>query len=136
EVLRLPLKEVWVIAHDLGDIATSTKIEALARAKNFSSAFQSAIKNTLDVYDICRQNRNQLVHFWTSGSDVSGGLQLYRMDRKSKKADYPGQQPFKSDLADIRRVAGDIKALASHMSALEARHQCDGARSAKLAIAK
>jgi hypothetical protein len=120
EVLGLPLKEVWVIAHDLGDIAISTKIEALARAKNFSSAFQSAIKNALDVYDICRQNRNQLVHFWASGSDVSGGLQLYRMGRKNKKADYTGPQPFKSDLADIRRVADDIKTLASHMSALEA----------------
>jgi hypothetical protein len=118
EVLGLPLQELWVIAHDLGDVAIFTKIEALARAKNFSSAFQSAIKNTLAVYNICRQNRNQLVHFWVSG--LSHDRQWYRMHRKRKKADYTGPQPFKSDLADIRRVADDIKTLASHMSALEA----------------
>src|SRR5262245_28212633 len=115
EMLGLPLKEVWVIAHDLGNIAICTKIKALARAKNFSSAFQSAIENTLEVYDICLQNRNQLVHFWTSG--LSGDRQLYR---KSKKADYTTPELFKSDLADIRRVAEDIKALAYQMSGLEA----------------
>ena len=115
EMLGLPLKEVWVIAHDLGNIAICTKIKSLARAKNFSSAFQSAIENTLEVYNICLQNRNQLVHFWTSS--LSGDLQLYR---KSKKADYTTPELFKSDLADIRRVAEDIKRLAYHMSALEA----------------
>jgi len=114
EVLGLPLKELWVIAHDLGQVAISTKIEALARAKNFSCATQSAIKNTLEVYDICRQNRNQLVHFWVSG--LSGDRQLYR---KSKKPEF-SVKVFKSDLADIRRVAEDIKALAYHMSALQA----------------
>jgi hypothetical protein len=96
EVLGLPLQELWVIAHDLGNVAISTKIEVLARAKNFSSEIQLAIKNALAVYDICRQNRNQLVHFWTSGSDLSGG-------RKSKKPDWRVPQRFKSDLADIRR---------------------------------
>jgi hypothetical protein len=117
EVLGLPLQELWVIAHDLGNVAISTKIEVLARAKNFSSEIQLAIKNAKAVYDICRQNRNQLVHFWTSGSDLSGGRQLYR---KSKKPDWRVPQRFKSDLADIRRVAEDIKALSYHMSKLEA----------------
>jgi hypothetical protein len=115
EMLGLPLKEVWAIAHDLGNIAMCTKIKALARAKNFPSAFQSAIENTLKVYDICLQNRNQLVHFWTSG--LSGDRQLYR---KSKKAGYATPELFKSDLADIRRVVEDIKVLAYHMSKLEA----------------
>jgi hypothetical protein len=115
EMLGLTLKEVWVIAHDLGDVAISTKIKALSRAKNFSPEFQSAIKNTLDVYDICRENRNQLVHFW--GIGLSGDRQLYR---KSKKPDFTVPEPFKSDLADIRRVAEDIKALAPHISSLEA----------------
>jgi hypothetical protein len=116
EVLGFPLQELWAIAHDLGQVAISTKIEALARAKNFSSQFQSAIKNTLAVYEICRQNRNQLVHFWFF-SGVRGDGHLYR---KSKKADYNPPVLFKSDLVDIRRVAEDIKALARHMAQLEA----------------
>jgi hypothetical protein len=116
EVLGLPLDQLWAIAYDLGQVAISTKIEALARAKEFSFEFQSAIKNTLAVYDICRQNRNQLVHFWFF-SGVSGDGQLYR---KSKKADYSPPAQFKNDLADIRRVAEDIKALARQMAQLEA----------------
>jgi hypothetical protein len=116
EVLGLPLEQVWAIAYDLGQVAISTKIKTLARAKKFSIQLQSAITNTLAVYEICRQNRNQLVHFWFF-SGVSGDGQLYR---KSKKADYSPPEQFKNDLADIRRVAEDIKALAHHMAQLEA----------------
>jgi hypothetical protein len=93
----------------LGNVAIPTKIEALAGAKNFPSEIQSAIKNALAVYDICRQNRNQLVHFWIDGN------QLFRT---SKRPDWRVPQRFKSDLADIRRVAEDIKALSHHMSRL------------------
>jgi hypothetical protein len=117
EMLGLPTKELWVIAHDLGNKAMSTKIKALARAKKFPFRLQSAIENTLEVFEICYQNRNQLVHFWVFGSDLSGGRELYR---KSKKADYITPELFNSDLADIRRVAEEMKALAYHVSALQA----------------
>jgi hypothetical protein len=68
------------------------------------------------VYEICRQNRNQLVHFWFF-SGVSGDGQLYR---KIKKADWNPPEQFKNELVDIRRVAEEIKALAYHMRQLEA----------------
>jgi hypothetical protein len=47
---------------------------------------------------------------------VSGDGQLYR---KSKKADWNPPEQFKNELADIRRVAEEIKALAYHMRQLE-----------------
>ena len=61
----------------------------------------------VEVYEICYQNRNQLVHFWVFGSDLSGGRELYR---KSKKADYIALLLTSASTSHMIRKAG----LASH----------------------
>jgi hypothetical protein len=115
EVLALPLPQLWALAHDLGDIAISTRIMALARAKKFDEAALSALENALAVYDVCRRNRNQLTHFWAMGG-IAGGRTLYH---RSKKPDDYFPDLFDSKLEDIRRVAEEIMALRDHLFQLE-----------------
>ena len=106
DISGLPLEQSWVHAHDLGDIALIERIKALVKIKSFHPDTESAITNTLDVYDICRRNRNQLTHF-----EVVGIFERTSIARRSKKPDSPQSETFPNDLEDIRRVADDIKRL-------------------------
>ncbi len=109
-VSKIPRREVWAMAHDLGDMAICSRIETFAAFRGYRDHGKVLIENVLEVYDLCRQNRNSIVHAWTraAGPDPS-------LARKSKKPDNPEPSPFPSTLTDIRRVADDIEALSTRL---------------------
>ena len=109
-VAKLPEMEAWAIAHDLGDIAICTRIAALLRVKGRPEAAQYAIGNVLAVYDVCRQNRNQLTHF-----GVAQFADNFTIGRKSKKPDSRKPGMFPSSIEHVRRVVDEIKALEERM---------------------
>jgi hypothetical protein len=105
-VSKLPRSDAWAMAHDLGDVAICTRVQVFATFRGYHPDAMALIENVLKVYDLCRQNRNSIVHAWTrtSGPDPS-------LARKSKKPDDPEATPFPSTLTDLRRVADDVKSL-------------------------
>lgn len=94
----------WIITRDMGDVTICEKIEAAAKISDLDAAEQDALSAILSLYNVNRENRNQLTHFVTI-FDVGRGP----FARKSKTSFQP--QPFPSSLADIRRVADDIMIL-------------------------
>jgi hypothetical protein len=105
-VLRLPRRDVWAIAYDLGDVAISRRIETLAAFKGYHRDGMALIANVLEVYNLCRQNRNSIIHAWTHGSGHDPPLA-----RKSKEPHDPQAIPFPSTLPDLRRVADELESL-------------------------
>lgn len=99
--------EAWALIYDLGDVAICGRIKTLLKFRNLA-AEAPLIENALEIYDICRQNRNSAMHAWTRGLSADGHIGLAR---KSKKADQIDPEPFPSSLDDLRRVAKDIEAL-------------------------
>jgi hypothetical protein len=115
EVAQVKEDEGWILAHNVGDIAISERILALAALHGFGSDAKSAIENALDYYDACRKNRNSLMHAWTRR--VSGELVLARKSKKMDRAD--DLEPFASALPDLRRVAEDLDTISRLLFALE-----------------
>lgn len=107
-ITGLPDQQAWILAHELGAIALMDRINALAaiKLKKRKDAVE-LIANTLDIYEICRRNRNQLTHF-SVGPAEKGDIQIRR---KSKAPDSMEPAPFPNDLKDIRRVARDVRRL-------------------------
>jgi hypothetical protein len=108
-VAGLSHREAWAIAFDMGNIALCQRIRVLAalRFKGRESDLLDLINNALDVYEICRMNRNQLTHFTAAGY-TNGPIELLRI---SKKPDAPDATAFAHSLKDIRRVARETKKL-------------------------
>jgi hypothetical protein len=109
-VSKIPRRDIWAMAHDLGDIAMCTRVKTFTVFRGYRDHGRALIENVLAVYDLCRQNRNSIVHAWTRFSGPNPPLA-----RKSKKADNPEPSPFPSDLSDIRRVAEDIEELRARL---------------------
>jgi hypothetical protein len=109
-ISKIPRREIWAMAHDLGDLAICTRIETFMVFRGYKDHGRALIENVLEVYDICRKNRNSIVHAWVraSGPDPS-------LARKSRKPDNSEPSPFPSSLADIRRVADDIEDLGNRL---------------------
>jgi hypothetical protein len=104
----------WIVAYDMGDISLSERISELLKAQPLEQESQQLILNLLEVYDACRQNRNTLTHF-----TISPGPRAYEgADFKFVRLKGPSPTPkeFPCDLADVRRVAFDIKTLSVYMS--------------------
>jgi hypothetical protein len=113
EVIGLPERDVWTLAHDLGDIAVVTRIKILAKRRYKDDPVTvRVIENALEVYDICRQNRNQLTHFDIAAGLGSDVLTLFRRSKNPETRDSP---PFPDSLNDIRRVGRDIRRLSGHL---------------------
>jgi hypothetical protein len=110
-LLKCSIDDAHALAHDLGDIALIRRIKALASSRIKNEKTLEAISNVLEVYDICRQNRNQLTHFsvrlvnWAT-PEATPGFELLR-----KRKDYRADIPFSNTIKDIRRVARDIRRL-------------------------
>jgi hypothetical protein len=99
--------EAWALVFDLGDVSISERIKSFLKIRGFDSE-APLIENALEVYNICRQNRNSVMHAWTRGITDDGHVGFAR---KSKAADNPDAEPFPSSLDDLRRVADEIKQL-------------------------
>lgn len=109
-VSKLPRRDVWAMVHDLGDVAMCTRVRTFALFRGYHPDAIALIENVLAVYDLCRQNRNSIVHAWTrsSGADPS-------LARKSKKPHDPESTPFPSELPDLRRVANETEWLSARL---------------------
>ena len=114
DLLRCPIEEAHVLAHELGDVALMTRIKVLAyrRIKN-DEQLLDAIANASQVYDVCRQNRNQLTHFGITlvPKDETPRAHMLGLARKTKSPEYQKNIPFPDRVKDLRRVARDIRRL-------------------------
>jgi hypothetical protein len=105
-------KRALILTHDLGDVTLSNKIRDLMEISDHQPHEREAIERALDVYEICRLNRNQLSHF-TPSHNQADELEMYR-----KKGPTLMEEQFPCDLATIRRVADEITHLTNHLSAI------------------
>lgn len=106
----------WIIGHDLGDMALSTRIREIMKRREHPDGVEPLLNNYLPNYDICRQNRNVLTHFTATvpkDADFASvdlkSVSFIRLKGVSAKADI-----FPSSLGDIRRVAAEIYGLCVH----------------------
>ena len=99
--------EAWALVHNLGTPLISERIRSLLKIRKFL-AEAPLIENALEVFNVCRQNRNALTHAWTRGIAADGQPSLAS---KSRKADNLDAEPFPSSLDDLRRVADEIESL-------------------------
>lgn len=99
--------EAWALVFDLGDVSISERIKSLLKIRGFTTE-APLIENALQVYDVCRRNRNSVMHAWTRGLTDDGHVGFAR---KSKAADSQDAEPFPSSLDDLRRVAEEIEHL-------------------------
>ena len=116
----LKIEEIHGLAHELGDIALMTRIKFVAHRIENDVPLIAAITNALEVYEVCRQNRNQLSHFDMALVPIGEGLQLrLGLTRRGKTPEYRRSIPFPDLIKDIRRVARDIRRLNTYLYRLE-----------------
>lgn len=99
--------EAWALVYNLSTPAISERIRSLLKIRNYVTE-APLIENALEVFNVCRQNRNSVTHAWTRGLSADGQLALAS---KSRKADNLDADPFPSSLDDLRRVADEIEGL-------------------------
>lgn len=105
-VVRLDPKVAWIISHGMGDVAMSERIKEICKLGPFDHGERAAIEHVLDVYDICRQNRNSLTHFKVNVSDEGEGI-LIRMKGPTMQP-----HPLPNSVGDFRRIAVELTQLA------------------------
>lgn len=116
-LLDRPEFEVVALAHEVNDIGLAVRIRALAVSRlRANTKLCDAIENLLDVFEVCRQNRNQLAHFYPV---LSGPTLIKRPDylpawdfqRRERNPFAVIKLPFPNATGDVRRVAKDIQRL-------------------------
>lgn len=95
----------WKFVYDLRDTAICERIKAFAADRDFDEPTAQAIKQALEAFDICRHNRNHLVHYSLGEREGRRGLTLYRVAQKPIRK----PEPLPDELDDIRRVADEIE---------------------------
>ena len=104
----------WIIAHDMGDTSIANKMKEMLKLRPTEPEVAVSFKCCLDIYDVCRLNRNSLTHFTAkipSADPASlADVTFVRMKGPSAKPN-----PLPSSLADIRRVAFEIQALSIYL---------------------
>lgn len=103
---RMSRRDVWAFVHDLGDISVAARIETFALFRGHPEHTRGLISNALKVYDICRQNRNCVVHAWTFSTGPNPTLL-----RRSKRPIDPEPTQFLNSVDDLRRVAKETQGL-------------------------
>jgi hypothetical protein len=119
-LLDCPESEYIALAHELNDIALMVRIRALAanRLKD-DPKLHDAITNVLEVFEVCRQNRNQFVHFYiVLAGRRSGYLAAWDFERKERNPYKFVKAPFPNTVKDLRRVAKDIARLNLNLRAI------------------
>lgn len=109
-VSRLPGDVSWAITHDMKDVTLCDKIMQMSIKYGFGDDGIDLIKNTIDVYDRCRLNRNQFTHFHFA---YNGSVEPSRLERLK------GPDRIRVEIDDrldtIRRVADEILTLAANI---------------------
>ncbi|CEG08729.1 hypothetical protein BN961_02147 [Afipia felis] len=105
----------WLLVHDLNSIAVADRLSAyLDHAFTDTSAIQQEIdliKAALAAYDVCRQNRNQLTHFWLEHDLEKQEVRMMRQKGPALKL-----TSFSEGLSDVRRVADELIGLNNHLN--------------------
>lgn len=105
----------WLLVHDLNSKAVSDRLNAyLDHAFTDPRPIQGEIdliKNAIAAYDVCRQNRNQLTHFWLEHDLEKQEVRMMRLKGPALKL-----APIPEGVADIRRVADDLVGLNNHLN--------------------
>lgn len=63
ETLEVNDAIAWALYNNMGHTAVTTRIKAIIAIKSFTPEAVDSIHHALKVFDICRENRNQLTHF-------------------------------------------------------------------------
>jgi hypothetical protein len=132
DIAELPRRDVWAMVHDLGDISICERVRTFTDFRIYPTSVKDLIKNGLDFYDKCRQNRNVVIHAWTVSAYENTTLA-----RRSKRPHDPEPTPFRSELSDLRRVAEEIEVLSTRLWLLDVlvdEYQQDAALLASLKI--
>jgi hypothetical protein len=112
-LLKRPINEAHALADGLKNEELARRIKTLASSRIKDKQTLKLISNVLDVYEICRQNRNQLTHFNITLADRTPGLLRFEFELElvRRRRDYRSVLPFPQTIKDIRRVARDIRRL-------------------------
>jgi hypothetical protein len=116
-LLDRPESEVVALAHEVNDIGLAVRIRALAIGRLSANAkLCDAIENALDVFEVCRQNRNQLAHFYPvlgvpALEKRPDYLPAWDFQRRERNPFAVIKLPFPNATSDVRRVAKDIQRL-------------------------
>lgn len=114
-VMKIPEREAWVLVHDLGDISICLRIKEIARYRYPGTPYLDLIENALEVYEVCRANRNQLTHFTIGIAHDKFELVLKRASKKPNTRD---TQSISESVWDMRRVGRDINRLRGQLAEL------------------
>jgi hypothetical protein len=118
-ILNCSVEEAHVLAHEVGALALIARIKVLASTRlKDDDKLVSAITNVLDVYDVCRKNRNQLTHFDLTLVSETRPWTL-ALARKSRSPEYRKSEPFPDTIKDLRRVARDVRRLNAQLYLVE-----------------
>lgn len=100
----------WATVHDAKDVTLCDTIRTNVAARQMAQPIKDAVLYALHIYDINRQNRNQLSHFMPHGL---AGSDLANFDGPEFRP-----KPFPDSTKDIRRVADEIVDLVRYLSDL------------------
>jgi len=135
-LMNRPPEEAQILFHDLSLDDVMRRIEALASLRlKKEPLLLAAVKNGVQVFHACRQNRNQLTHFTFSfvGELGTSSFRL-ALARISRKPEYRQNVPFADTVNDVRRVARDIRRLNAFLLSVERRVAAKLRRSRKIKI--
>jgi hypothetical protein len=114
DLLNCEPSEYLALAHELNEQELVIRIRALVvnRLKS-DTALRDFTEHTLDVLEVCRQNRNQLAHFFpVLGLPGFAGRPLdlppWDFQRRERNPYAFIKLPFPNSVKDVRRVAKDI----------------------------
>jgi hypothetical protein len=79
-VSGMDYEAAYAISHDIGDASLLNKIKDVAKAQRLGHEIIQVIENLSELYNRCRQNRNQLTHFGISAPDPK--IPTIRLTRK------------------------------------------------------
>ena len=105
----------WIIAHDMGPLSISERITEFLKLYPLKDDEQELVLNALEVYEVCRQNRNMLTHFTISLVDPAAPESEYNFKFVRMKGPSPTAKEFPSSLTDVRSVAFNTKMLAIYL---------------------
>jgi hypothetical protein len=106
----------WILAHDLGDIQISTRIKEMLKLRPPDSDVNDLLQCCMQIYDVCRINRNSLTHFTASvPSADADAATVAAASFVRMKGPSPEPSPLPSTLPDIRRVAVEVRFLAVYL---------------------
>jgi hypothetical protein len=115
-IARIPVSISYTLLHSTSDVTMMNQIRDVTKLSDLSSEHVTLIEHTLDYYDVCRLNRNQLCHFSIAEGQPADDERIRFLRRKGP--DLLASEPFLDSLEDIRRVADEVETLSHFLTDL------------------